>query len=331
MNSSRHVHLPASRQNTPIDLTIVIVSWNTRQILKECLASVCDNLHGVQAEVCVVDNASDDGSAEMVRKYFPQVRLIANTDNRGFAKANNQVIPHANGRYVLLLNSDTVVLGDVLKRSVQYMDEHDDVGVMGCRVLNEDGSVQLTCSQLPSLVNLLLLTSGLFRLEKPSFLGRYQLRDWKRDSERDVETVTGCYMVVRQEAIRKVGLFDESFFFYGEETDWCKRFAESGWKLRFAPVGEIIHYGSLSSRKCNFRRDLMLTSGLLRFHLKHNGKLAALMAWGLLANFCLLRSVYWALISFFSGGDYARERKRHFWNVLKDFRKTWPKPAEVQA
>lgn len=311
-----------------LDLSIVIVNWNTREILRECLTSVFECLGGVHAEVFVVDNASIDGSARMVTGRFPQVQLIENSENFGFAKANNQAIRVARGRHVLLLNSDTVVLGDVLQKSVEYMDANTNVGVMGCRVLNADGTVQLTCSRFPTLLNLLLLTSGLFRLSWPSFFGRYQLRDWQRDSEREVDTVTGCYMLVRSSAIREIGLLDEDFFFYGEETDWCRRFKNAGWPLRFAPVGEIIHYGSLSSRKCNHRRDLMLTRGLLQYHRKHSGILATSIAWVLLATFCMLRSIYWRLQTTLTKSDFARERSKHFYGVLRDFREVWPARME---
>jgi GT2 family glycosyltransferase len=319
---------PENRKTDSFDLSIVVVSWNTREILKECLTSIFDGLDGCKAEVFVVDNASSDGSADMVASNFPHVRLIENSDNLGFAKANNQAIKLASGRHVLLLNSDTLVLKDVLQRSVAYMDGHPDVGVMGCRVLNADGSVQLTCSRYPTLLNLLLLTSGLFRLPRPSFLGRYQLRGWQRDSEREVDTVTGCYMLVRSSAIDDVGLLDESFFFYGEETDWCRRFKDAGWPLRFAPVGEIIHYGSLSSRQCNHRRDLMLTRGLLQYHRKHSGVMATACAWVLLAVFCLLRSIYWGSLTALTQSEFAQKRSKHFLGVLRDFREVWPPRME---
>ena len=279
----------------------------------------------MSAEVIVVDNGSKDGSADMVAEQLRDVRIIRNSENLGFAAANNQAIQVAKGKFVLLLNSDTIVLGNVLSASLDYMKSNKDVGVMGCRVLNTDRTVQLTCSQLPSLTNLVLLTTGLFRLSRPSFCGRYQLRNWQRDSERDVQTVTGCFMLVRKIALDQVGLLDESFFFYGEETDWCKRFAQHGWKLRFAPVGEIIHHGSLSSRACNHRRDLMLSEGILRFHRKHSGVFATAIAWCLLGIFNASRFVYWQAIAWFSTAEHATQRAEHFRYVVKDFVKAWPR------
>lgn len=321
----------AAYDKPPIDLSVVIVNWNTSQVLKACLESTLNGLQELPAEVIVVDNGSTDDSCEMVRKYFPQVRLIANKENRGFAAANNQAIRISQGRYVLLLNSDTFVLGDVLPRSIEYMDRADAVGVMGCRVLNTDGSVQLTCSRFPTLFNLLLLSSGLFRYSRPRLLGRYQILDWQRDSERDVDTVTGCYMLVRRAAMDDVGLLDEAFFFFGEETDWCKRFWNAGWRLRLAPVGEIIHHGSLSSRQCNHRRDLMLTEGLLRFHRKHGGFFTALAAWSILAAFNVSRSIFWTVRSLFSRKAEVRRRRDHFWGVLGGFHSVWPERTEAAA
>ena len=314
-----------------IDVSIIVVNWNTREVLKTCLRSVFANIDEASAEVIVVDNGSNDGSAEMVADAFPQVRLICNQDNRGFAAANNQGIHIARGKYVLLLNSDTEVLGDVISKSVDYLDQHSEVGVMGCRVLNGDGSPQLTCSRFPTLINLALLASGLSRFARPKFFGRYQIRTWERDSERDVDTVTGCYMLVRQTALEQVGTLDETFFFYGEETDWCKRFMNAGWKLRFAPVGEIIHYGSLSSRRCNHHRDLMLTRGLLRFHYKHGGRVPTAMAWCILGSFCALRSAYWSVNAALTNTEAASKRRTHFLRVLRDFNTVWPREVEVNV
>lgn len=307
-----------------MDLSIVVVSWNTRDILRDCLQSVVDNLGALQTEVFVIDNASHDGSAEMVAEKFPQIRLIANTDNKGFAAANNQALVQAQGKYVLLLNPDTLVKGDVLTKSVEYMRQHAEVGMMGCRVLNGDGSVQLTCSAFPSLMNLVLLSSGLFRCRWPKFLGRYLVLDWNRDTERDVETVTGCYMLIPRVAIDQVGMLDESFFCYGEETDWCQRFRNAGWRLAFAPVGEIIHFGSLSSRQCSFRRDVMLSDGLIRLHRKHGGRFAAMIAWCILAGFQFTRWLYWAAVSFVKRAVEPRQRRDHFFGVLRQFPTLWP-------
>ncbi len=307
-----------------MDVSIIVVNLNTRQLLQNCLASIGRNVRDVSSEVIVVDNGSTDGSCEMVARDFPDVRLICNAENRGFAAANNQAIPLAQGRYVLLLNSDTIVLGDVLRQSVRYMDRHSEVGILGCRVLNEDRTPQLTCLRFPTLVNLALKTFGLSRLRWPRFFDRYQMTYWARDDVRDVDTVTGCYMFCRARAIDDVGLLDESFFFYGEETDWCKRFWQRGWRLRFAPIGEIVHYGSMTSKSFNSRRDLMLTKGLLQYHQKHSSRPVYLLTLLTLLCFNASRSIYWSLVSVLTNESSAVQRRNHFYGVMAGFHTAFP-------
>ena len=305
-------------------ISVIIVNWNTREMLSECLSSVYSVMDPLNSEVIVVDNASDDGSQEMVETEFPQVTMIKNTVNKGFAAANNQAIKIASGTYQLLLNSDTIVHGDVIARSVNYMEENNRVGAMGCRVLNTDGSLQPTCSRFPSLLNILLLTSGLWRLPWPDFFDRYQMRRWKRTDEREVEVISGCYLMARAEAINDIGLLDEDFFFFGEETDWCRRFHEAGWGLRFAPVGEITHHGGGSVNKLNYRRDLMLSSATVKLHLKHGGVMHGLAAWSIVFVFNLSRAVYWTILSWITRSKMARKRSQHFLSLVRDGRQIWP-------
>lgn len=309
----------AARQH---DLSIVIVSWNTLDITRDCLRSVFENLGGLRAQVFVVDNASSDGSADMVEREFPQATLIRNADNRGFAAANNQALRVADARHHLLLNSDTVVLGDVLTRTVEYMDAHPDVGVFGCRVLNADRTMQRTCFMYPSLLNLTLLTLGVEDMASPRFFGRRKMMRWLRDTERDVDVVTGCYLAVRDDAMREVGLLDESFFFFGEETDWCRRFSKAGWAVRFSPVGEIVHLGGASATRLNAKRDLLLTQGLVRLHRKHAGVLGAAAAWTILAGFNASRALVWSTLGLVRG-ERARARGAHFRGVLRGFGEIW--------
>jgi len=317
-------HSGAAQPAQTVDLSIVIVSYNTREILRDCLRSVERGLGDLAAEIFVVDNASTDGSAEMVQREHPQVVLLRNETNRGFAAANNQALERARGRYALLLNSDTVVLGDALSACVRYMDDHPEVGVMACKALNPDGSTQMTCFMEPTLFNLLLKTTGLFRLPWPRFLGREHFAHWRRDSERDVPVVTGCFMLVRREAMEQVGLMDDRFLHCGEETDWCRRFRKAGWRIRFAPVGEYIHIGNASGRANAPRRDLLLTAGLIRFHRKHHGALAAAAAFALLWCFNASRAALWTLWALLGRRPAAKERAAHFRAVVKGFASTWP-------
>lgn len=297
------------------DLSIVIVEWNTVDLLRACLASVYDNIAGLAVQVIVIDNASKDESCAMVETEFPQATLIRNPENRGFAAANNQGFELCTGRHILLLNSDTYVLGDVLAASVRYLDDHGDVGAMGCRVLNTDKTMQRTCSMWPGLLDLVFMASGLWKLERPKVFGRYLMTDWQRDSLRDVEVISGCYLMLRAEVLQQVGPLDEAFFFFGEETDWCRRIDKAGWRLVFAPVGEIVHHGSASVRKLNHKRDLMLTDATVRLHRKHGGKGAGRAAWMILFGFNVSRAAFWSLRSIIER-DRAGPRAKHFRDVV---------------
>lgn len=312
------------------DLSIVIISFNTIDITRDCLRSVFDNLGELRAQVIVVDNDSKDGSADMVASEFPQAVLIRNTDNRGFAAANNQGFEISTAEFILLLNSDTVVLGDVLEKSVDYMRSHPKVGVFGCRVLNPDRTMQPTCFMVPSLLNLLLMTLGLSRVQNPKFFGRMKMLDWQRDTEREVQVVTGCYMMVRAQAMEQVGWLDDSFFFCGEETDWCVRFRMAGWRIMFSPVGEIIHIGNASGRRFEARRDLMLTEGIVRFHRKHHGMLGGAAAFAILWIFNSTHALLWMILSLVRPSERSRQRRRHFVAVTKGFMSAWPKPKSTE-
>jgi GT2 family glycosyltransferase len=312
------------------DVTIIIVNWNTVDMLCECLDSVLAGLVGIKAEILVVDNASQDGSQLRVRDDYKQVILIANSKNVGFAAANNQAMKIANGRYILLLNSDTVVLGDVIPRSVNYLESRVKVGAMGCHVLNTDGTVQPTCANYPTVINLILLTSGLWKLPWPNFFDRYQMRRWDRKNEKEVEVVSGCYLMVRAEVIKEVGLLDEDFFFFGEETDWCYRMRAAGWQLWLAPVGKIIHHAGGSARRLNYQRDLMLSSAMVKLHLKHSGKLSALIVLAVVSSFNASRAIFWILASLVYRNKLSRDRRDHFVALSRNWLRIWPKKKTWQ-
>jgi GT2 family glycosyltransferase len=206
------------------EVSVVVVNWNTQDILRDCLKSIYEQAGEIDLEVIVIDNASTDGSVEMVKKDFPQVTLIENSQNRGFAAANNQGIDISKGRYVLLLNSDTVVLDNAIAKTVAFADSHPKAAIVGCRVLNPDQTLQPTCFMFPSILNMLLSSTYLYKIfPKSKFFGREQMTWWDRSDVREVDVVTGCFMLIRRKAIQQVGTMDEQFFMYGEETDWCYR------------------------------------------------------------------------------------------------------------
>lgn len=314
----------ATLLSTP-NLSVVIVSYNTLEITRRCLQSIAENQGQLKLQVVVVDNASTDGSPEMIEAEFPNVHLIKNSQNLGFAAANNLGFAICDSELILLLNSDTEILGNVLHESICFLQQHQDVAVLGCRVLNPDRTMQRTCFMYPSLLNLFLMTSGLSKLKWPKFFGRAQMLHWQRDTERDVQVVTGCYMVVKQRAMEQVGVLDEAFFFCGEETDWCLRFRKAGWRVVFSPVGEIVHIGNASGRSYKWKRDIMLTEGIVRFNRKHYGTAVALLAFLILSAFNLSHAVLWCFFNLIRPTDENRLRRDHFMQVTKHMLSAWPK------
>jgi hypothetical protein len=285
-----------------MDVSVIIVNWNTCDILRECLLSIYKQTEIVDFEVVVVDNGSTDGSAEMVKEEFQSVILMENSHNKGFAAANNQGITVAKGRYVLLLNSDTIILNNAIAKTVAFADAHPEAAVVGCRVLNPDRTLQQTCFMFPSILNLFLSSLYLYKLFPNSrFFGRERMGWWKRNDVREVDVVTGCFMLVRREAIEQVGMMDERFFVYGEETDLCFRLKQAGWKIIFTPDAEIVHLGGASSSQMKRQMYLQLRGSILLFFRKHRGWLVYWAACLLIALFFVVRTPYWLVRAIFSG------------------------------
>ena len=257
------------------DLSVIIVNWNVRDLLRRCLHSILANLPTGQLEVIVVDNGSTDGSAEMVRTEFPQVHLLANPDNRGFTGANNQGLAVARGRYVLLLNPDTEVVGDALETLVAFADAHPDVGVVGPQLLNPDGTVQSSRRRFPTLATALLESTWLQPYAPRRLLARYYVLDRPDDEVQDVDWVTGAALMARREAVEQVGPLDEGFFMYSEELDWCRRFRAAGWRVVYLPTARIIHHEGKSSEQVLPARHIHFQTSKIRYFRKYHGPAAA--------------------------------------------------------
>jgi GT2 family glycosyltransferase len=277
-----------------IDVSVVVVSWNTSRLLKDCLTSLFANTKGIAFEVILVDNASSDDSVEMVRRDFPSVNVIVNSENRGFVKANNQAFGIARGRYFLLLNSDTIVLDQAIPKTLGYADEHPRGAVFGCKVLNPDRSIQRTCFMWPSPLNMLLQSTYLYKVfPKSRFFGREFMTWWDHSEEREVETISGCFSLVRRSAIDSVGPMDPVYFFYGDDPDWCRRFAKAGWEIRYFPGASIIHFGGQSTGIMRRAFRLQLAGSQLIFNRLHRNYLSFLADKFFSAQFFLLRIPYW--------------------------------------
>lgn len=283
-----------------LDVSVVIVSWNTREVLRGCLQSIFDQTQDAAFEIYVIDNNSHDGSADMVRAEFPTVRLIANAQNRGFAAGCNQGIREASGRYLLLLNPDTIVLDDAISRCVRYADLHADIGVVGCQVLENEHRIQRTGFTFPTPWNEFLALSGLSRLFPHSHLfGRPEIGWWDRKSEYDVDVVAGMFMLVRRKAVAQVGLLDESFFVYSEETDWCYRFAQAGWRRVFTPHARIIHLdgGDKSTSQVSIKMFVQMQKSSLIYHRKNAGPAAWLLVKAIYIASNSIRMIAWFVLS----------------------------------
>lgn len=236
-----------------IDLTISIVSWNSKDQLRECLQSIKRNVDGITFEVIVVDNDSNDGSSDLMKSDFPEFRLIENDSNAGFARANNQSLKIAKGRYFMLLNTDTIVLPGAIKKMVDFMDNNPQAGALGPRLIWPDGSLQGHCRVFPNLFNSFL---SLFSLDGLFPSKSWRMTWWDHNDLREVDQPMGACLLVRKKAIDQAGELDERFFVYYEDVDWCMRIKKAGWSIFFLPDAKIIHYAgswplSLTSRIIN--------------------------------------------------------------------------------
>lgn len=257
----------------PIDVSIVIVSWNAKAFLKQCLESVYSTIREATFEVWVIDNDSSDGSPEMVKNEFPQVKLICSGHNLGFAKANNIAIKRSRGQYLCLINPDIEVQQDCISRMILYMDEHPDIGMLGPKVLNPDQTLQHNCRHFPTLWNCFCRALALDRIFPQSEqFGGAGMSFFQGDRIRDVNVLTGVFWCVRRKALVEVGLLDERFFMYSEDFDWCKRFHMAGWKVVFYPDAKVVHYGGGSSSNAPVRFYIEMQRSYLQYWQKHHSR-----------------------------------------------------------
>ena len=227
-----------------LDVSVVIVNYKVRDLLRECLRSLEHDLDVLRGEVWVVDNASDDGSVEMVRSEFPWVRLLANERNRGYGAANNQAIREAEGRYVLILNPDTKLPPGAIVDTIAEMEASPDIGALGPKLILADGTLDKACRRsFPSPEVAFYRLFGLAKLfpNNPRF-ARYNLSNVDEDTAIDVDSVVGAFMLVRREVVERVGMFDEAFRLYGEDLDWAYRIKAAGWRVRYHPAVVVLHY-----------------------------------------------------------------------------------------
>lgn len=253
-----------------MDITVSIVNWNTKDDLVDCLRSVLAQ-EGTDVEVIVVDNASSDGSAELVTADFPAVKLISNSKNVGFSRAQNQAIGGSSGRYVMLLNPDSVIPErDTLARLVAFADANPKIGIFGPKIENPNGSLQYSARRFPTI------GAGLFRrtplgklFPNNKFVREYIISDWSHDEVRDVDWVSGAALIIRRDVINDIGLLDTGFFMYCEDVDWAYRAGKQGWRVSYYPMARVIHRIGAASDKAALRMIYHFHRSMFRFFVKH--------------------------------------------------------------
>jgi len=269
-----------------MDISIIIVSWNVRELLRQCLLSISRSRLKIQRsnlehrtltlELIVVDNASSDGTVEMLGTEFPIVRVIANNTNVGFTRANNQALALAQGRYLFLLNPDTTLHPDALQTLYTYAEAHPRVGILGPQLFYGDGTLQSSRRRFPTLATAFLESTKLQQwFPRNRVLTRYYMLDTRDDAIQEVDWVNGAAMFVRRAVYERIGGLDETFFMYSEELDWCYRAKRAGWQVVYLPTARVTHYEGKSSEQAVAARDIHFHTSKVHFFRKTRGAFVA--------------------------------------------------------
>lgn len=320
------------KDNVP-DASVIIVNWNTRAYVLQCLKSLSDQMRPWNIEIIVVDNASSDGSVRAIKEQFPTVRIIENTANTGFATANNLGILESRGRYLLLINSDVTLRPRCLDRLLRFMDHHTRIGLLGPRILNADLTLQKSVRAFPTVSGSLCRALMVDRLYPISALLPTGERFKVSRCAQAVDILSGCFWVVRRATLDDVGLLDETFFMYAEDKDWCIRFWASNWQVVYLPTAEAIHFGGSSSARAPTRFYIEEHRANLRYWEKHHGRMGRNCVYCImilhqlvriltgLAMYCvrpqrrpMLRAVIdrcFACARYLLGADLSRDQEQH--------------------
>jgi N-acetylglucosaminyl-diphospho-decaprenol L-rhamnosyltransferase len=297
-------------------LSIIILSWNVRELLRKCLASL--PWHNSQVEVILVDAGSADGSAEMARKEFPAARLMAQTENLGYTRGNNLGLRAAGGDYLLILNPDTEVIDEALAQMLAYMETHPQVGVLGPQLVFPDGTVQSTRRRFPTLATAFFESTWWQPLAPCSVLQHFYAQDLPDDAISEVDWVMGAALLVRREAYAQVGGFDEGFFMYSEEVDWCRRMKAVGWQVVYFPAARIVHHEGRSSEQVPAATHIRFNASKVRYFRKYHGPLAAeTLRVFLLGNFLFQLGLEAAKWLIGSRRPMRAARVAAYWQVLR--------------
>jgi len=256
------------------ELSIIIVSWNVKELLEKCLKSIYKYKTDLFLEIIVVDNASTDKTIEMIKKNFPKVKLIINDINKGFAKANNQGILASQGEFILLLNPDTEIIKNSLEKMMDFMKKHYQAGIAGCKHLNSDWTIQPSVRRFPNFWSLFFIFTKMAKIfpQIPTIY-YYLAKDLNLKIAQPVDQVAGSFFLMRRKVIDEIGLFDENFFIWFEEVDYCLRAKKAGWQIWYNPEAEIIHYGGKSFNQIlTFKKQKMFFKSAKYYLQKHGPK-----------------------------------------------------------
>lgn len=288
-------------------ISVIIVNFNTENLLRDCLRSIYEKTSGLSYEIFVVDNASSDNSCTMVQYEFPEINLIRNTENKGFAAANNQAISLVKGKYIVLLNSDTVLINNAFGIMYDFMEDHDNAGICGPQLLNKDHSIQKSIAEFPSIKKIIgSYVASVNRIKPLHDFNRFepQYYDYTRQKKIAGAALTGACLMIRRSLFEEFGLLDEQYFFYLEEADWSLLVIKKGWEIWFVPEAKVMHY-LMASVKQNRNTELEIkvkirqVKSLIYFYRKHYGQ----------CNVVLLRIV---LASFFFANIFRRAIEYYF-------------------
>ena len=299
------------------DLSIIIVNWNVRDLLRDCLRSIDVGRGALSVEVIVVDSASADDSVAMMRNEFPWVRLIPCDENVGFPGGNNIGLAEASGMHLLLLNPDTVILEDALPKMVAYLQAHSDVGALGPQLLNPDGSIQSSRRRFPTAATGFLESTWLEGLA-PGVLRRYYTLDLPEDATADVDWLTGACIMVPRAIYEEIGGLDEGYYMYSEELDWCRRIKATGRRVVYFPAAQVTHHVGKSSEQAVTARHINFQRAKLRYFRKYHGRvLAGAMRVFLLSNYAWQLILEGAKGLLGSKPALRRQRVRAYYDVLR--------------
>lgn len=305
---------PSHMNSGILDLSIIIVNYNAKDLLKPCIQSILDQETKFDFEILVVDNDSRDGSVTMLKENFSQIkkiRLLNNNQNLGFSKANNLAIKEAAGRYVLLLNPDTLIISGAIDRLVGFLNLKDDVAAVGAKLLNGDGSIQHSIGHFPTIFNQLARSLFLHRLfPKVDIFCELETHDSSYQNIKNVDWVYGAAIMMRKSVIDETGLFDESFFLFSEETDLCYRINQAGYNILYCPDAHIIHYG----RGLNINSDILaqLNRSKLQYFRKHYSAQKYTYLFMITVTNIIIRLSIWLFINLLSVGQNELAKKKLF-------------------